>query len=75
MKSLHERVQINFALLHFSLICSSYPRCLERFSAECLKGTLSRQFLRFGVKNVVKFKLNVFHEHRILLECQEKEIE
>jgi len=30
--------------------------------------------LRFGVKNVLKFKLNAFYVYRILLKCQEKEM-
>ena len=35
---------------------------------KAFKETLSREFLRLGVKNVF------LHEHRILLERQEKEI-
>ena len=37
-----------------------------------LKVTLSRGLLRFGVKNVLKFKFNVHRTHSILLERREK---
>ena len=35
-------------------------RSSQRLDIPLLKGTLSRGFLRFGVKNVLTFKLNTF---------------